>query len=40
MADEFSIPSAVGCGELLFYQRYPPDRTEPIDSFWVRVTEP
>jgi hypothetical protein len=37
--DEFYIPSATGAGGLLFFQRLPLDLTEPIQSFWVRVTD-
>jgi hypothetical protein len=37
--DEFLIPSASGDGGLLFFQRSPPDPIEPIDSYWVRVTD-
>jgi hypothetical protein len=37
--DEFSIPSAAGSGELLFYDRSPADRAQPIEGFWVRVTD-
>jgi hypothetical protein len=36
--EEFLIPSAAGSGGLLFFQRLPDDRTQSIDSFWVRVT--
>ncbi len=37
--DEFLIPSTDGIGGLLFYDRSPPDPTQPIDSFWVRVSD-
>ena len=37
--DEFLIPSASGDGGLLFFQRSPPDPKEPMDRFWVRVTD-
>jgi hypothetical protein len=37
--DEFLIPSAAGGGGVLFFQRSPPDPTNPIDGFWVRVTD-
>ncbi len=37
--DEFSIPSAAGSGGLLFYDRSPYDPTEPINSFWVRISD-
>ena len=36
--DELLIPNAAGCGGLLFSNRSPVDRTEPIDTYWVRVT--
>jgi len=35
--DEFLIPSAAGSGGLLFYDRSPVDRAQPIGGFWVRV---
>jgi hypothetical protein len=38
--DEFLIPNAVLGGGLLFYDRSPHDRTQAIEGFWVRVTEP
>jgi Family of unknown function (DUF6228) len=37
--DEFLIPSASGAGYLLFFNRLPDDRKEPIGSFSVRVTD-
>ena len=37
--DEFLIPSVVGEGGLLFSDRWPSDRNEPIEYFWVRVTD-
>ena len=37
--EEFLVRSAVGGGGLLFYQRSPADPAEPIDGFWVRVTD-
>jgi len=37
--DEFLIRSAAGCGGLLFYDRWPIDRAQPIDGFWVKVTD-
>jgi hypothetical protein len=37
--DEFLIPCAARGGGLLFYQRSPMDPTEPIDEYWVRVTD-
>jgi hypothetical protein len=37
--DEFLIPSADGIGGLLFYDRSPPDPTNPIGSFCVRVSD-
>ena len=37
--DEFLIPSAAGSGELLFYDRSPVDPVQPIERFWVRVTD-
>ena len=37
--DEFIIPSAAGCGGLLFYDRAPSDLVEPIGSFRVRVMD-
>jgi hypothetical protein len=36
--DEFLIANAAGPGVLLFCDRSPPDPTEPIEEFWVRVT--
>src|SRR5947209_4311328 len=38
MLDEFLIPSAAGSGGLLFFDRSPPDRSKPVETFWVRVT--
>lgn len=37
--DEFLIPSAAGIGGLLFYDRSPPDLTQSIGSFCVRVSD-
>ncbi len=37
--DEFSIPNPHGSGGLLFYDRSPYDPTEPINSYWVRITD-
>jgi hypothetical protein len=37
--EEFLIPSAAGSGGLLFYDRSPHDPVEPVDSYWVRVTD-
>jgi hypothetical protein len=37
--EEFLIPSATGCGGLSFYDRSPVDRTQPVEGFWVRVTD-
>jgi hypothetical protein len=37
--DEFLIPSANRSGGLLFYDRSPVDRAQPIEGFWVRVTD-
>lgn len=37
--DEFMIPSASGEGGLLFYGRLPTDKTQPIQSFWLRITD-
>lgn len=37
--DEFFIPSTAGNGGLLFYDRSPYDLTQPIGSFWVRVSD-
>jgi Family of unknown function (DUF6228) len=36
---EFLIASADRGGGLLFYERFPADRAERIDGFWVRVTD-
>ena len=37
--DEFSIPNPHGSSGLLFYDRSPYDPTEPLYSFWVRITD-
>jgi hypothetical protein len=37
--DECLITSAAGTGGLLFYDRSAPDRAEPIDNYWVRITD-
>jgi len=37
--DEFQIPSANGCGGLLFYDRTPFDPEKPVDYYWVRLTD-
>jgi Family of unknown function (DUF6228) len=36
--EEFLIANAAGMGGLLFYDRTPADRAEPINGFSVRVT--
>ena len=37
--DEFLIPSAAGAGSLLFFDRSPPNPAQPLEYFWVRVTD-
>jgi hypothetical protein len=37
--NEFLITSATSSGELVFYDRSPQDPAEPLDGFWVRVTD-
>ena len=37
--DEFSIPNPHGSGGLLFYDRSPYDPTEPLNNYWVRITD-
>ena len=37
--DEFLIKSAVDGTSLLFFKREPPDHTQSIDGFWVRLSE-
>jgi len=37
--EEFLIQSADGSGGLMFYDRSPTDGDEPIESFWVQVTD-
>ncbi len=37
--DEFLIKSPHGSGELLFYDRSPYDPTEPLNGYWVRITD-
>src|SRR4051812_1509368 len=36
--DEFFIKSAAGSGGLLFFERFPKDRAQTIESFWVRIS--
>jgi len=39
VADEFLIKSANGVGTLRFFDREPFDLDQPIDRFWVQVTD-
>jgi hypothetical protein len=37
--DEFLIPSSAGAGSLLFFNRLPVDRKQPLEDFSVRLTD-